>query len=87
MSLRFSRPLNGYWVEFLLGYGIKGYSSTTCGRLVPKDKNKAKRFHEATIRDSTRLVAIMQALVQTADNKFASKTKTETMEVRVVSVD
>ena len=85
MSLRFSRPLNGYWVEFLLSYGIKGYSSATYGRLVPKDKNKAKRFHEATIRDSPRQVAIMQALVQIADNSFASKT--ETVEVRVVSVD
>jgi hypothetical protein len=54
MSLRLSKPLNGYWVEFLVSYRIQTLNQATYGRLVPGDVEKARRFHDNAVRNANR---------------------------------
>ena len=54
MSVKFSRPLNGYWNEFLLSYRKKTLSQAILARMPPTEQERARRYHEAAVRDSNR---------------------------------
>jgi magnesium-transporting ATPase (P-type) len=52
MSVDFSRPLNGYWKEFLLSYRKQSLGEAIQARAGLTVEEKAKRLHEATVRDA-----------------------------------
>ena len=45
MSVMFSRPLTGYWKEFLLSYRSQSLSQAILGKKVNIEQNKAKHYH------------------------------------------
>ena len=59
MSLKFSKPLNGFWVEFLVNYRIKTLSQAIYSRKVPREVEKARSYHDNAVRTASRKVAIM----------------------------
>ena len=65
MSVKFSRPLTGYWVEFLFSYRSQSLSQAIKTRKAPTDEIKARRYNEAAVRDADRQIAIMAALAYT----------------------
>ena len=75
MSLMLSKPLKGYWVEFLVNYRIKTLSQAIYSRQVPREVEKARSFHDNAVRTASRQVVIMQALVHTAEKNFTATIK------------
>ena len=63
MSIMFSKPLTGYWESFLLSYRQKSLSQTILEKIEPTKEDKARRYHEAAVRDANRQITVMMALV------------------------
>ena len=74
MSVIFSRPLTGYWKEFLLSYRNQSLSQAIKAKLVPTEEEKARRYHQAAVRDANRHISIMIALVDTSEDSFTTTT-------------
>ena len=72
MSVAFSRPLNGYWREFLLSYREQSLNQAISARMPPSEQERARRYHEAAVRDSNRQILIMQALLDTTQENSTS---------------
>ena len=78
MSAAFSRPLNGYWKEFLLSYRNQTLDQAISARIPPTEQERARRYHEAAVRDANRQILIMQALLETnEENPRAESTDSE----------
>ena len=68
MSVMFSKPLNGYWANFLLVYRIESLDLA----LLPQGKDmseteRARRYNEKAVKDANRQITIMMAFVKTSD--------------------
>ena len=68
MSVMFSKPLNGYWSNFLLVYRIESLDLA----LLPQGKDmseteRARHYNEKAIKDTNRQITIMMAFIKTSD--------------------
>ena len=63
MSIMFSKPLTGYWESFLLSYRQKSLSIIISEKIEPTKQERARRYHEAAVRDANRQITVMMALV------------------------
>ena len=70
MSVMFSRPLDGFWTEFLLSYRKKTLNEAIQAKLPPTEQERAKRYNEAAVRDANRQILIMQALFFATEESF-----------------
>lgn len=68
MSVVFSRPLDGYWKEFLLSYRNQTLHKAIEARLPPTEQERARSYHETAVRDANRqILIIIQALLYTTE--------------------
>ena len=65
MSVMFSKPLTGYWENFLLIYRTEELSRAVLDATSPTVEERARRYHKATVEDANRQISILMALVQT----------------------
>ena len=69
MSVQFSKPLNGQWQHFLLGYREKSLEAHLREQYTTStDQEKAKRFHDAAVEDANRQIIIISALLNHAQS-------------------
>ena len=83
MSVQFCKPLDGKWQQFLLGYrekSLEAHLREQAGMVT--DQEKARRFHDAAIKDANRQIIIISALLN-----HSLSSPNETNDVEVVLTD
>jgi len=66
MSVKFSKPLTGYWEKFLHIYRNEELSRAVLPRGNElSSPERARRYHEWVVEDANRQISVMMALVQT----------------------
>lgn len=62
MTVQFCNPLDGKWQQFLVGYREKSLDAYLC-RASRDEKERARRYHEASVRDANAQIMLLKAMV------------------------
>jgi len=76
MSVMFSKPLTGYWKNFLLIYRTEELSLAIHQGGEPTAEERARRYHESALSDANRQISILMALVETNESLPTGTTTT-----------